>query len=67
MIEFEFNGQLRSVGDGTTILSLLTQANIEARFCAVERNLEIVPKSEYASTEVESGDKIEVVTLVGGG
>ncbi|MFN7449128.1 MAG: sulfur carrier protein ThiS, partial [Pirellula sp.] len=45
----------------------LTHAKIESRFCAVELNLDIVPKSDYATRRLQSGDKVEVVTLVGGG
>ncbi|MCU0711025.1 MAG: sulfur carrier protein ThiS [Pirellula sp.] len=67
MLEIEFNGAKRQVPVGTTILDLLQESRIETRFCAVESNLDIVPKSHYGSHQVQSGDKIEVVTLVGGG
>jgi thiamine biosynthesis protein ThiS len=67
MLEIEFNGTKRNVREGTTITDLLRDANIESRFCAVESNLEIVPKSSYDSHQIQAGDKIEVVTLVGGG
>jgi len=67
MLEIEFNGTRRQVPEGTTILDLLQEAKIETRFCAVESNLDIVPKPEYETRLVQSGDKIEVVTLVGGG
>jgi sulfur carrier protein len=39
----------------------------DSRGVAIERNLEIVPKSEHASTVLEDGDRIEVVQFVGGG
>ena len=67
MLEIEFNGSKRAVPEGTTILDLLQEAKIETRFCAVEANLDIVPKAEYSVHTVRAGDKIEVVTLVGGG
>ncbi len=52
---------------GTSLKDLLIQAGIKTQFCAVERNLDIVPKNEYETVAVENGDRIEVVTLVGGG
>jgi thiamine biosynthesis protein ThiS len=67
MIEIEFNGEKLLVPEGATIDVLLSRANIERRFCAVESNEEIIPKSQYNSHQVLAGDKIEVVTLVGGG
>lgn len=67
MIEIEFNGQPRKLEADTTLLQLLELSGVESRFCAVEINLEILPKPEYASYQLKPGDKIEVVTLVGGG
>ncbi|MCY2973992.1 MAG: sulfur carrier protein ThiS [Planctomycetota bacterium] len=67
MLTIQFNGQPTSVPEGTTIEELIQSAGIPSRFCAVERNLEIVPKNRYAITTVEENDSIEVVTLVGGG
>ncbi len=67
MIEVDFNGEKKSVEEGTKLQHLLDEAKIESRFCAVEVNLEILPKSDYATYSVKSGDRIEVVTLVGGG
>lgn len=67
MLEIEFNGAKRQVPSGTTIADLLQESKIETRFCAVESNLDIVPRSSYGTHQVQAGDKIEVVTLVGGG
>lgn len=67
MIRIEFNGAPKEIDEGATVLDLLTHAKIESRFCAVELNLDIVPKSDYASRLLQTGDKVEVVTLVGGG
>jgi sulfur carrier protein len=67
MASIEFNGQVQQVEESTTILDLLHKAGVEPRFCAVEVNLEILPKPQYASRRVQEGDRIEVVTLVGGG
>ncbi len=67
MITIEFNGQASQVDEQSTVTDLLRLAKVESRFCAVELNLEIVPKDLYDSKSLNDGDKIEVVTLVGGG
>lgn len=67
MVEFEFNGKLHKSPPQTTILGLLEKARIESRYCAVEVNEEILPKDQYDRYCVQPGDRIEVVTLVGGG
>ncbi|MEI6525264.1 MAG: sulfur carrier protein ThiS [Planctomycetota bacterium] len=67
MVEFEFNGTPQKAQAATTIRGLLESSRIESRFCAVEVNEQILPKDQYDSYRVQSGDRIEVVTLVGGG
>ncbi len=67
MINIEFNGESKEIDEESTVDALLQSANVESRFCAVEVNLEIVPKAQYATKTLVQGDKIEVVTLVGGG
>ena len=67
MICIEMNGNRKEIEDDLSIAQLLEQSEISSRFCAVELNLEIVPKDEYGSRRLVSGDKVEVVTLVGGG
>ncbi len=67
MIEIEFNGETLRVDDACTIQDLLSSTHVEPRFCAVEVNLEIVSQIEYETYCIQPGDKIEVVTLVGGG
>ena len=67
MIPIELNGEAREVDASSTVADLLRMAKVESRFCAVELNLEIVPKDQYAVKSLVDGDKIEVVTLVGGG
>ena len=67
MITIEFNGQNSQVENKLTVADLLRLAKVESRFCAVELNLEIVSKDMYESKSLCDGDKIEVVTLVGGG
>lgn len=51
----------------TTVLALVEQLGLDVRKVAVERNLEIVPKSLHGTTPVAEGDRFEVVQFVGGG
>ncbi len=67
MVTIQFNGAPKQVEQATTIEMLLLAAGVPIKFCAVERNLEIVPKHEYQTLKLDEGDSIEVVTLVGGG
>jgi sulfur carrier protein len=67
MVTIEFNGNQEQVDESTTLLALLERSGVESRFCAVEVNLEIVPRSHFAGYRIQDGDQIEVVTLVGGG
>nr|WP_321361947.1 sulfur carrier protein ThiS [uncultured Hyphomonas sp.] len=65
------NGETREIEAGTTVAMLVTMLSADAdrdpRGVAIERNLEIVPKSEHATTTIEDGDRIELVQFVGGG
>lgn len=53
--------------DGQTLTEYLSGTDYNLSRIAVERNGEIVPKSEYGKTVLHSGDVIEVVSFVGGG
>ncbi|WP_291896212.1 sulfur carrier protein ThiS [Maricaulis sp.] len=67
VIELTVNGETKSVNTGLSVAGLLEELQINGRKVAVERNLEIVPKSLYADTQLESGDRLEIVAFVGGG
>jgi len=66
-LSISVNGQHRRVAAGTTIAELATELGLVAEKVAVERNMEIVPRSTLAQTEVKDGDDFEIVTFVGGG
>jgi sulfur carrier protein len=66
-IEIEVNGKPRTVATGSTVASLLQTLELDPRTLAVERNLELVPRAQHAATPLAPGDRLEVVTLVGGG
>jgi thiamine biosynthesis protein ThiS len=61
------NGEAREVAAGASVVDLLRELGVTQPHVAVERNLEVVPRAEHADTELSEGDRIEVVTLVGGG
>ncbi len=61
------NGETRSIGTGLTVKSLLVSLGLDPAKIAVERNLEIVPRSTYDSVAVAEGDRFEIVHFIGGG
>lgn len=61
------NGEERDVADVLTIADLVNALGLDARKVAVERNLEIAPRSTYVDTALAEGDRIEIVTFIGGG
>ena len=66
-MEIQLNGEPRAIAADWTIADLLTDLRIENRYCAVERNGQVVPREIHAQCRLEASDKIEVVTLVVGG
>jgi len=66
-MQISVNGKPREVEPGTTVAALLEMLGLDPRQLAVERNLELVPRGEHAATVLTAGDRVEVVTLVGGG
>lgn len=61
------NGEVREAPDKATLADLLASLGIEGRRVAVERNLEIAPKSLWGEIVLAEGDRLEIVTFVGGG
>lgn len=61
------NGQSRPVSPGASVADLLKELQIAVAHVAVEVNLELVPRARHARQQLADGDRVEVVTLVGGG
>lgn len=61
------NGEQRDFPDGLTVAALVAQLGIKPDRVAVELNLEIVPRTQWDTTALKDGDKLEVVHFVGGG
>jgi thiamine biosynthesis protein ThiS len=66
-VEISVNGERRQVGEGMTVLLLLRTLSLPETRVAVERNRSLVRKAEFADTLLYDGDRIEIVTFVGGG
>ena len=60
------NGEERST-DAASISELLVELGMEGRMIAIECNMEVVPKSTYATAALAEGDRIEIVHMIGGG
>jgi thiamine biosynthesis protein ThiS len=61
------NGEARDLNSAKTLAALVESLGLDARKVAIERNLEIVPRSEYERTALAEGDRIEIVHFIGGG
>ena len=66
-MRIELNGEPKELPDGITVIALLQRVGTGSGPVAVERNAEIVPRAEHASTVLRDGDRVEVVQFVGGG
>ncbi len=66
-IEVVVNGETRRILDGLTIEGLILEMELEPKKVAVERNLEIVPRSTHGDVHLVPGDRLEIVHFVGGG
>lgn len=67
VLEITVNGEGRAMSVGCTVARLIEELNLEASRIAVELNLEILPKSLWATTLLADGDRVEIVHFVGGG
>lgn len=61
------NGESRQAADGATVAALLADLGLAGKPVAVEVNLELVPAAQHAARRLAEGDRVEIVTLVGGG
>ena len=66
-IALSVNGEPMRVAFGLTVAELVALLELDTRKVAVERNLEIVPRSTYGIVRLEDGDRLEIVHFIGGG
>ena len=67
MIELQVNGETHSCLPQTTLPQLLVQMGLNPRLLAVEYNGEILHRQFWDETEIKTADRLEIVTIVGGG
>jgi sulfur carrier protein len=61
------NGEPLDVAEQATVADVLVELEATARYVAVEVNRQLVPRARHAEHQLQPGDTLEVVTLVGGG
>lgn len=66
-VNLQVNGESQTCAENTTLPQLLIQLNMDPRLVAVEYNGEILHRQFWETTVMQSDDRLEVVTIVGGG
>lgn len=61
------NGEERQAKAGDSVADLLAALGLQNGRVAIERNLKILPRADWAATEIAAGDRYEIVQFVGGG
>ncbi len=67
MISLLINGEPVELPQAMSVAALLDARGLAGKRVAVERNGEIVPKSQHSSVAIQAGDRLEIVVAVGGG
>ena len=67
VISVFINGEARQFDNSTNVAALLEHMQLGGKRIALERNGEIVPRSQFAHQMLSDGDKLEIVVAVGGG
>ena len=66
-MNLEINGEPRHLPDSLTVASLVEHLGMKGDRVAIELNRDIVPRDRWATTELNNGDRLEIVHFVGGG
>lgn len=66
-MQIVLNGEPRTLADEQTLADLLATLKVAPERVAIELNQALVRRANYAQTALREGDRVEVVTLVGGG
>jgi sulfur carrier protein len=61
------NGEPRAISPDQTVGDLLAGLKLNPKRLAVELNEKVLPRGEFGSVRLQTGDRVEIVTLVGGG
>ncbi|PHS01533.1 MAG: thiamine biosynthesis protein ThiS [Blastopirellula sp.] len=66
-MKIQLNEKPQEVQAGATVAQLIESLDLNPKHVAVEVNMELIPRTQHAEHELQEGDSLEVVTLVGGG
>ena len=66
-MKIQLNGESREIADGMMLSELLAELEMTQQRIAVEINLDIIPRSQHAETQLQADDKVELVRAIGGG
>ncbi len=66
-MKLTLNGEIHTLPDDITITGLIAHLGLPNKKIAVERNLEVVPKSTFGEVRLTEGDKLEIIHFIGGG
>lgn len=66
-VHIQVNGEQRAAAIGATVADLLRELDIRPDRVAVELNLEILDKREYEKRNLQEGDRVEIISFIGGG
>jgi sulfur carrier protein len=67
LINLIINGESRQFPASLSVAGLVESLDLQGKRVAIERNGEIVPRSQYPETRLDDGDRLEIVVAVGGG
>ena len=66
-MKLTLNGEIHTLPDDLTITGLIAHLGLPNKKIAVERNLEVVPKSTFGDVKLTEGDRLEIIHFIGGG
>lgn len=66
-MQLTVNGTVRTISEGATLADLARELGLEGKAVAFELNREVVTKARFREAKLREGDRLEIVTFVGGG
>lgn len=66
-MQIKLNGEAHPLDSSISLADLVERLGLTGKRLAIELNLEIVPRSQYADTHLNDGDRVEIVHAIGGG
>jgi len=67
LVDLVINGEARRFEEVVSVAALVEALDLAGKRVAIEKNGEIVPRSQYGGTPLANGDRLEIVVAVGGG